>query len=103
MTAPNIAKVLRVVREGPGRAARLYIDGTLFEYATIEGFYVHPRRGEMPGVTVTIAASRVEVVDDVDARPGDLAPEPPLAGPQAGGENTAAASTQRTQPRRGNP
>lgn len=75
MTPPwKIAKTLRVVREGPGRPARLYIDGELFEYATVDGFGVHPRRGEMPGVTVTIAASRVEVVDDLDAQPGELSP-----------------------------
>jgi hypothetical protein len=100
VSAVNIAKVLRVVRGGTG-AARLYIDGKLFDYATVGGFTVHPQRGEMPGVTVTIAAWRVELVDDSDARSGDLAPEPPLAGPQAGGENTAAANPSSTQPRRG--
>lgn len=71
----KIAKTLRVVREGTGRASRLFIDGEPFDYATVDGFTVHPRRGEMPGVTVTIAAWRVELVDDVDAKPGDLAPD----------------------------
>jgi len=71
----KIAKTLRVVREGTGRAARLFIDGEPFDYATVDGFSVHPKRGEMPGVTVTIAAWRVELVDDVDAGPDDLAPE----------------------------
>jgi hypothetical protein len=70
----KIAKTLKVVREGTGRAARLFIDGEPFDYATVDGFTVHPKRGEMPGVTVTIAAWRVELVDDVDASPGDLAP-----------------------------
>jgi hypothetical protein len=70
----KIAKTLRVVREGPGRPARLYIDGELFGYATVDGFTVHPKRGEMPCVAVTIAAWRVELVDDADARPGELSP-----------------------------
>jgi hypothetical protein len=70
----KIAKTLRVVREGTGHASRLYIDGVPFDYATVDGFSVHPKRGEMPGVTVTIAAWRVELVDDVDAGPGELSP-----------------------------
>ena len=74
LTPYKIAKTLRVVREGTGGAARLYIDGELFDYATVNGFSVHPARNEMPGVTVTIAAWRVELVDDVDARPGELSP-----------------------------
>jgi hypothetical protein len=68
-----IAKTLRVVREGSGHA-RLYIDGEYFEYATVDGFTVHPKRNEIPGVTVTIAAWRVELVDDIDAKPGELSP-----------------------------
>jgi hypothetical protein len=68
----RVAKTLRVVREGPGRAARLFIDGVLFEYATVDGFTVHPGRNAMPGVTVTIAAWRVELTDDIDAKPGSL-------------------------------
>lgn len=74
MNPYRIAKTLRVVREGTGAASRLYIDGEPFDYATVDGFSVHPRRGEMPGVTVTIAAWRVELVDDVDAKPGELSP-----------------------------
>lgn len=74
MSGYRIAKTLRVVREGPGQAARLFIDGEPFDYATIDGFTVHPRRGDMPGVTVTIAAWRVELVDDTNARPGELSP-----------------------------
>ncbi len=75
MEPVKIAKTLRVVREGVGRPARLYIDGEEFEYATVDGFSVHPKRNEMPGVTVTIAAWRVELVDDVDAKPGGLSPD----------------------------
>lgn len=74
MTPYKIAKTLRVVREGTGGAARLFIDGEPFDYATVDGFSVHPRRGEMPGVTVTIAAWRVELVDDAGAEPGELSP-----------------------------
>jgi hypothetical protein len=75
VTPYKIAKTLRVVREGAGAASRLYIDGEPFDFATVDGYTVHPRRGEMPGVTVTIAAWRVELVDDVDAKPGELSPE----------------------------
>jgi hypothetical protein len=74
VTPYRIAKTLRVVREGTGTAARLYIDGELFDYATVNGFSVHPARNEMPGVTVTIAAGRVELVDDTDAKPDELSP-----------------------------
>ena len=73
MSEYKIAKTLRVVREGSGHA-RLYIDGEPFDYASVDGFTVHPKRNEMPGVTVTIAAWRVEVVDDIDAKPGELSP-----------------------------
>jgi hypothetical protein len=59
----KIAHVLRVERDKPGSPARLYIDGELFPYATIDGFTVHPQRNEMPGVTVTIAGWRVELTD----------------------------------------
>lgn len=83
MNPYKIAKTLRVVREDPGAAARLYIDGEAFDYATVDGYTVHPRRGEMPGVTVTIAAWRVELVDDVDAEPGGLSPD---AGTSGAGE-----------------
>jgi hypothetical protein len=75
MTSHRIAKTLRVVREDTGGASRLYIDGEPFDYATVDGFTVHPKRNEMPGVTVTIAAWRVELVDDMDAKPGELSPE----------------------------
>ena len=77
-TAVKVANVLRVVNLGKG-AARLYIDGVMFGYATTEGFDVHtgPRRHErnMPAVTLTIVARRVEVVDDVKH---DLPPVPQL-------------------------
>jgi hypothetical protein len=66
MQPPRIAKVLRVVRDGPSGAARLYVDGELFPWATTDGYSVHPQRGVMPGVTVTIAGFRVEVEDDTD-------------------------------------
>lgn len=68
MGGHKIAKTLRVVRNGTGHS-HLYIDGELFPYATVDGFSVHPRKGEMPGVTVTIAAYRVEVCDDMDGKP----------------------------------
>ena len=57
----------------------------LFPYATVDGFGVHPQRGKMPGVTVTIAGWRVEVTDDIDAKPGTLTPGTPAPGSQAPG------------------
>jgi hypothetical protein len=59
----KIAKVLLVVREKVGEPARLYIDGELFPYATVDGFTVNPQRNQMPCVTLTIAAWRVELED----------------------------------------
>ena len=73
MSPAKIAQRLQVVREG-STPARLYIDGVLFPYATVDGFTVHPQRNKMPGVTVTIAGWRVEVTDDLDAKPGSQAP-----------------------------
>jgi hypothetical protein len=67
--AARVAKVLRVIRERPGGPARLEIDGEPFPYATLDGFTVHPKRAELPGVTLAIAAWRVEVVDDAGAPP----------------------------------
>jgi hypothetical protein len=72
VTPPRIARTLRVVREGTGTAARLFIDGEPFGYAVTGGLGVSLKRGEMPGVTVTIAGWRVEVVDDTGAAPGEL-------------------------------
>jgi hypothetical protein len=62
----KVAKVLQVVNEG-GHHASLYIDGVLFEYATVDGFTVQAgKRLSMPAVHLTIAAYRVEVVDDLN-------------------------------------
>lgn len=63
----RIANTLRVIRDRPGAPARLEIDGELFPYGTLDGFTVHPRRGELPGVALSIVAWRVEVVDDAGA------------------------------------
>lgn len=91
----QIAKVLRVVNEG-GRYATLYIDGEPFTYATVDGFHVSSmaQNPKMPGVTLTIAASRVEFVDDLD-RPGATLPpdgpaSPPGSTPLAQQDDTAA-------------
>lgn len=59
--------VLKVVRKRMGGPAELYIDGELFRWATIDGFEVRPNRGSQPGVTLTIAAMRVEVEDGFPA------------------------------------
>lgn len=78
----KIAKVLQVVNEG-GHHAQLYIDGELFPWATVEGFTVHAgKRAQIPAVHVSIAAYRVEVVDDLN-RPS---PIPDVAQPDKAGE-----------------
>lgn len=72
-----LAKVLRVVNEG-GQSATLYIDGEPFAYATVDGFHVSSMTHQdlkMPGVTLTIAASRVEFIEDLN-RPSATEPTP---------------------------
>lgn len=65
--AVQVAGVLRVIREGHAGPARLEIDGVPFPFATVDGFSVHPAKGRIPSVTVSIAAWRVELVDDIGA------------------------------------
>lgn len=65
----RIPKQLRVVRDKAGGAARLYIDGELFPFATVDGFTVHPQKTQMPCVSVSIAAWSVVVEDSVDGAP----------------------------------
>lgn len=64
-TTHRMAKVLRVVKNGTGPAV-LEIDGALFPFFTVDGFTVHPQRAQLPSVSVTIVADRVEVVDDAN-------------------------------------
>lgn len=59
-----LADTLRVVRNGGGQAARLYIDGELFPWATDDGFTVNPRRGEGTYVMLKLVGRRVEVTDE---------------------------------------
>jgi len=70
----KVPAVIKIVREGAGKPARMYIDGKRFDCATVDGFTVHPTRDSMPCVMLTIVASRVELVDDLDAKPGELWP-----------------------------
>ena len=93
MSPAKIAQLLQVVREGTA-PVRLYIDGVLFPYATVDGFSVHPHRGKMPGVTVTIAGWRVEVIDDLDAKPGTLTPGSPAPGSPAPGSPAPGSEQQ---------
>lgn len=61
---------IRIEKHGEG-PARMWIDGVLFEYGTVSGFTVNPRRGEMPAVTLSIVAMRIELVDDTQRKPAD--------------------------------
>lgn len=74
----HLAKELRVVRSGPS-AAQLYIDGELFPLFTRDGFHIEVRRNQISGVTLTIAAERVYVEDEMMTDRNVPPPQP--AGP----------------------
>lgn len=61
-----LPQLVRVVREGAGQPAKLYIDGVFQPWATVTGFSTEVRRAEMPGITLTLAANRIEIVNDLD-------------------------------------
>lgn len=63
----RMAREVRIVRDGIGKAARMYIDGELFPYYTSDGYGLHPKRAELPSVSFTLVAERVIVTDQVDA------------------------------------
>jgi hypothetical protein len=70
-TRVQLAELLVVRRLGTAHAT-LFIDGEAFNYATIDGFTVGPtRRAQLPAVHLSVAARRLELLDDM--RP---APEP---------------------------
>ena len=71
MSEYKIAKTLRVVREGTGHA-RLYIDGEPFDYATVDGFTVHPRAGNEMLRPSPSRSPRGgwRLTDDIDAEAG---------------------------------
>src|SRR5678815_1441952 len=61
----KLAKKVLVVNNAQGFAS-LYIDGTFFPFATISGYKVHTgarKDGKMPGVTFTVVAEEVQVID----------------------------------------
>jgi len=67
----RMARELKIVRTGPGKAASLYIDGELFPYFTSDGYGVHPRRNELPQVNFTMVAERVIVIDQMEEAGGE--------------------------------
>ena len=73
---------LRIERRGPGQPAKLYIDGVHFAYATADGFHVDVRRGDMPGVTLTLVADSVLVTDTIDM-PKEDRPDAAAAGEES--------------------
>ena len=89
MGTVKVAQTLRVERSRAGGHALLYIDGELFPYGTVDGFSVHPRKNELPGVTLTIAAWRVEVCDDVGGGTGNV--DEALAGEPAASASRSPA------------
>lgn len=63
--ATRLAKEIQVVRRGLGSGQPvMVIDGEEFPYFTEDGYHVNVTRLGTPGVTITIAAERVEVIDD---------------------------------------
>lgn len=71
----RLAKELRIVMCPNLGAGRLYIDGELFPYFTVDGFTTHLRRAQPRGVTLTIAAESVVVIED-DSNSDRHAPPP---------------------------
>lgn len=57
----RLAKTLRVVNERG--SLRLEIDGEEFPYYTKDGYHLHVSRTGGAGVTLTIVAENVEVID----------------------------------------
>lgn len=76
----RLAKVLQVIRRG-SEPGRLYIDGALFEYATLDGYSITTRKGEFPALTLKIVANRVEFLDDLDRDGPPLVPDVPKKAP----------------------
>jgi hypothetical protein len=64
--AYTLPSLLRVVRDGGGVAV-LYIDGERFPYHTVDGFHTDVNRREIPHVTLSIAAEKVEIVNSLVA------------------------------------
>jgi hypothetical protein len=62
----KLPSLLRVVRNGGGVAV-LYIDGERFPYNTVDGFHTDVNRREIPYVTLSIAAEKVEIIDSLVA------------------------------------
>jgi hypothetical protein len=102
----TIPHVLRVVQRDITGSARLYIDGAAFPWATAGGFSLNDaKRGQFPGVSMTIVAERVEA-----ELPGSMlsyrtADEPeteeaprPLGEPPTSGSDTSPASLAETLP-----
>jgi hypothetical protein len=54
-----IPRVLRL-EQAEGKAGRLYVDGVVFPWATVDGFRIDVQRGKLPGVSLVLAAEKVE-------------------------------------------
>jgi hypothetical protein len=62
----RLAKRIRIERNGLNDFGHIFIDGELFPYMTADGPTVNVRKTpKMPGITLTIQAESVEVVDEM--------------------------------------
>jgi len=65
-SAASIPKLIRVERSAQ-KPLRIFVDGQELPYCTVDGVRVSTRvrRDEVPAITITIPAIRVEVVDEL--------------------------------------
>lgn len=65
----RMAKTIKIIRLGHGIGQPIMvIDGEEFPFYTVDGYHVDVTRAETPCVTVSIAAERVEIVDDATGK-----------------------------------
>lgn len=60
----KLADLIKITQAGAGRY-RVEIDGVEFPWATAGGANVYVEKGDIPGVTITIAANRIELVSEI--------------------------------------
>jgi hypothetical protein len=67
---PHLPQLIRVERNGFSDYGHIFIDGVPFPYFTESGPSTEVRHGGSPGITVTIPAVRLEVVDSLASAKG---------------------------------
>lgn len=67
MADPHLAGVIRVTRNPGTGAVSIEVDGEPFPWLVEDGIGTYVDRGDAPGVTLTIQAETVEIVDTIKA------------------------------------